>query len=214
MSNGGDFSYLLACEASNVFQAIAPVAGTMMEWIYNSCQPNEPLSIFEIHGTDDSITLWEGDLDNSEGWGPYLDVPSIIDFWQTENECQSFIVDTLENINQSDGSFIISETFYNCIYDNEVKLYKIINGGHDWPGAYGNMDIHSAEEIWVFLEQNLQVEFIGDVNFDSSIDILDLLKISDYLLSGNPYYYLYDFDENYSLSGLDIISIIDYILGN
>ena len=76
------------------------------------------------------------------------------------------------------------------------------------------MDIHSAEEIWVFLEQNLQVEFIGDVNFDSSIDILDLLKISDYLLSGNPYYYLYDFDENYSLSGLDIISIIDYILRN
>ena len=214
MSNGGDFSYLLACEASNVFQAIAPVAGTMMGWIYESCDPNEPLSVLEIHGTDDSITLWEGDLDNSEGWGPYLDVPSIIDFWQTENECQSFIVDTLENSNQSDGSFIISETFYNCIYDNEVKLYKIINGGHDWPGAYGNMDIHSAEEIWVFLEQNLQVEFIGDVNFDSFIDILDLLKISDYLLSGNPYYYLYDFDENYSLSGLDIISIIDYILRN
>ena len=146
--------------------------------------------------------------------GPYLDVPSIIDFWQTENECQSFIVDTLENFDQSDGSFIISETYHNCIYDNEVKLYKIINGGHDWPGAFGNMDIHSAEEIWVFLEQNLQAEFIGDVNFDSFIEILDLLKISDYLLSGNPYYYLYDFDENYSLSGLDIISIIDYILRN
>ena len=62
-----------------------------------------------------------------------------------------FIVDTLENFDQSDGSFIISETYHNCIYDNGVKLYKIINGGHDWPGAYGNMDIHSAEEIWIFL---------------------------------------------------------------
>ena len=94
-----------------------------MGWIYESCDPNEPLSVLEIHGTDDSITLWEGDLDNSEGWGLYLDIPSIIDFWQDENECQSFIVDTLENSDQLDGSFIISETYYNCIYDNEVKLY-------------------------------------------------------------------------------------------
>ena len=67
MSNGGDFSYLIACQAFYRFQAIAPVAGTMMTWIFNSCQPNEPLSVFEIHGTNDNITLWEGDLDNSEG---------------------------------------------------------------------------------------------------------------------------------------------------
>ena len=67
------------------------------------------------------------------------------------------------------------------------------------------------DDIQVFV---YDLEFIGDVNFDSSIDILDLLKISDYLLSGNPYYYLYDFDENYSLRRLDIISIIDYILRN
>ena len=92
-----------------------------------------------------------------------------------------------------------------------MKLYKIINGGHDWPGAFGNMDIHSAEKIWIFLEQNLQAEFIGDVNFDHTIDIQDLLRISDYLSSENPYYFLYDFDENHNLSGLDIISIIDYI---
>ena len=33
MSNGGDMSYLLACEANTVFRAVAPVAGTMMEEI-------------------------------------------------------------------------------------------------------------------------------------------------------------------------------------
>ena len=31
MSNGGDMSYLLACKAADVFRAIAPVAGTMMQ---------------------------------------------------------------------------------------------------------------------------------------------------------------------------------------
>jgi len=36
MSNGGDMSYLLACQASDVFKAVAPVAGCMMEWITTS----------------------------------------------------------------------------------------------------------------------------------------------------------------------------------
>tara|TARA_Y100001970_G_scaffold287028_1_gene410661 strand:- start:978 stop:2057 length:1080 start_codon:yes stop_codon:yes gene_type:complete len=212
MSNGGDFSYLLACEASNIFQAISPVAGTMMTWIYDSCQPIEPLSVFEIHGTDDSITLWEGDIDNSEGWGSYMDIASIIDFWKRENDCQLLLIDTLENSNTSDGSFIISETYEDCSYDNQVKLYKIINGGHDWPGAFGNMDINSNEEIWEFFEYNMQMEIIGDVNFDSLINIQDLLYISDYVINNNTFYFLYDFDNNADLNSNDIVSIIDYIL--
>ena len=34
MSNGGDISYMLACQAPDIFSAIAPVAGCMMTWIY------------------------------------------------------------------------------------------------------------------------------------------------------------------------------------
>ncbi len=37
MSNGGDLGYLLACEAPDVFKAIGPVSGIMMEWIYAPC---------------------------------------------------------------------------------------------------------------------------------------------------------------------------------
>ena len=33
--------------------------------------------------------------------------------------------------------------------------YKVIGGDHDWPGDYGNMDIDSSEEIWVFFSQYL-----------------------------------------------------------
>ena len=50
MSNGGDMSYLLACQASDVFRAVAPVAGCMMTWLYNSCAPLNPIPVFEIHG--------------------------------------------------------------------------------------------------------------------------------------------------------------------
>ena len=29
----------------------------------------------------------------------------------------------------------------------------MINGGHDWPGTFGNMDINATEEIWNFVSQ-------------------------------------------------------------
>ena len=211
MSNGGDFSYLIACEAFYRFQAIAPVAGTMMTWIFNSCQPNEPLSVFEIHGTNDNITLWEGDIDNSEGWGSYMGINSIINFWEEQNNCQLFSSDTLENESTSDGSFIVSETYSNCIYSNVVRLYKIINGGHDWPGAFGNMDIDSSEEIWEFFEQNMIFETIGDVNFDSLINVQDLLHTIDYINSVDQFYFLYDFDQDFDVNSMDVIAMIDYL---
>ena len=39
MSNGGDFKYLLACQASDVFQAMAPVSGMIMQDIMDACNP-------------------------------------------------------------------------------------------------------------------------------------------------------------------------------
>ena len=45
---------------------------------------------------------------------------------------------------------MISHKNTNGVNNNEVWLYEVVNGGHDWPGAYGNMDINSSEEIWNF----------------------------------------------------------------
>jgi polyhydroxybutyrate depolymerase len=39
--------------------------------------------------------------------------------------------------------------------DNNVEIehYKVINGGHGWPGVLGNMDINSNFIIWNFVSQ-------------------------------------------------------------
>ena len=151
MSNGGDMSYLLACEASEIFRAIAPVAGCMMTWIYDSCDPIDPIPVFEIHGTDDDVTWWEGaDEIFNDGWGPWESVDTTFNFWIQLNGCTDFTMDTLPDINTSDGSYVISHKNTNGVNNNEVWLYEVVNGGHDWPGAYGNMDINSSEEIWNF----------------------------------------------------------------
>jgi len=150
MSNGGDMCYLLACQAPHIFKAVAPVAGCMMKWIYDSCNPSPPIPVFEIHGTHDSITYWDGDINNDQGWGAYMGVPATIDLWVQQNNCNQSVIDTLPNINPSDGSIVVHEKYFEGINNNEVWLYKIINGGHDWPGNWGNKDINASEEIWKF----------------------------------------------------------------
>ena len=48
MSNGGDMSYLLACKAADVFRAIAPVAGTMMQATADNCAPSAPMPVLAL----------------------------------------------------------------------------------------------------------------------------------------------------------------------
>ena len=158
-SNGGDISYLLGCEASDIFKAIAPVAGCLMEWITELCSPQNPISLLEIHGTQDNVTWWDGDLDNIGGWGPYLSTLQGIEFWSNINNCTESTSEFLPNLNPNDGSIVISHKFLECANNTEVWLYEVNGGGHDWPGSSGNMDINSSEEIWNFF--NRQNSFIN-----------------------------------------------------
>jgi polyhydroxybutyrate depolymerase len=154
MSNGGDMSYLLACEAPDVFKAIASVTGCMMGWIYDSCNKNDPVPVFQLHGTRDNTTYYDGDSENKDKWGAYLGVESSIKFWVDRNQCTLSVIDTLPDSDSDDGSRIVRKKYLNGINKNEVWFYKIINGGHEWPlknrKYLTNRDINMSEEIWKF----------------------------------------------------------------
>lgn len=154
MSNGADLSYLLACEASETFSAIAGVAGTMFNNIINNCTANEYVSIMEIHGTQDNVTYYNGDPDDTF-WGPYPSQEDVIDFWVGNNDCQLVESGYLPNINPNDGSEIFLEKYLSSNTSTHIWFYKVEGGGHDWPGAWGNMDIDSAVEIWKFFQKCL-----------------------------------------------------------
>jgi polyhydroxybutyrate depolymerase len=153
MSNGGEMCYLLACEASDIFTAVAPVAGMMLQNIFDNCSPTRPIPIFEIHGTKDKVNRFTGDIHGHDGWGAYPDIPFTIDYWAKRNKCTVAKTQILPDINTKDGSHVISEKHLNGIHGNQVWLYKIINGGHDWPGDSGNQDIETSREIWSFFSQ-------------------------------------------------------------
>jgi polyhydroxybutyrate depolymerase len=153
MSNGGDLCYLLACQASETFRAVAPISGMIMQDIMDDCSPETEVSILEIHGTEDDVTYYDGDPNNVDGWGAYPSIPETMSFFNNLFGLQLLSNEDFPNTNTNDGSTVSSEKYGASSSCTEVWLYTVSGGGHDWPGAYGNMDIDASREAWMFFEQ-------------------------------------------------------------
>ena len=146
-SNGGYMCYTLACEASDVFKAIASVSGYMSGYTWGNCVPHDPIPVLHIIGLDDEPALLEGSSEpGTIGWGgaPALDV--IIKFWADLNKCTT--ADTVALTDRTTAYY-----FRDGIEGNEVWCYKISNHAHQWPMSGDPSGIHAAEEIWGFFNK-------------------------------------------------------------
>jgi polyhydroxybutyrate depolymerase len=179
MSNGGDFSYMLACEASSHFRAVAPGAGMIMQDIMDTCNPSEAVSILEIHGTEDNVTYFDGDPNNQDNWGAYPSIPATINFFTDLFDLELQDSFEFENINTGDGSTVSADRYGTLGSCTQVWLYTVNGGGHDWPGAYGNMDIDSSREAWLFFQEicdaSTAIESLEAPTNRQLVEVLDLL---------------------------------------
>ncbi len=148
MSNGGYLAYKLACE-TNKFAAIASVTGSMIVPYYCSTQP--PIPIMQIHGTADPVVNYNGFI-GSEG------IEALVEFWVNKNQC--IIHPTVEYVPDIavDGTNTVHYTYPGGINGNTVEFYKVINGGHTWPGGtvtigVTSQDFNASKEIWRFFSQ-------------------------------------------------------------
>lgn len=140
MSNGGFFSFSLACGLSEKIAAIASVTGTQYSPSINSCSPTRPISILQVHGTEDSIV-------------PYSSVSNLLDFWTTHNATDKTPnVSNIPDYDPKDGSTVQRFEYSNGNEGVAVHHLKVIGGGHQWPGHKGNMDINASEEVWDFIK--------------------------------------------------------------
>jgi len=148
-SNGGYFSFELACQLSAKIAAIGSVGGTMSTETYNSCNPSHPTPVVTIHGTDDATVSYSGGKpENSES------LSDVNTYWANyNNTIVSPVVSTLPNINTTDGSTVELSLYNNGDNCTSVEHYKVIGGDHDWPGSWGNMDINADAVIWSFVSK-------------------------------------------------------------
>ena len=132
MSNGGDMSYLLACEAADIFRAVAPVAGTMMVSTAAACAPSRAISVLSINGTADNVTRYAGDPANADGWGAYLSVDEIVNLWIEQTKVEK---SGSEVMDFSGDDSIAFDHYTTDSGSPELLHYRVEGGGHDWPGA-------------------------------------------------------------------------------
>lgn len=131
MSNGGMLVHRLACEAADVFRAVASVAGPDAT---THCTPSRPVSVLHIHARDDDHVLFDG----GAGPGAFRDQRSVMDFvsvpqtiarWVQRDQCSG----SAQRVLQVAGAYC--DAYQKCSGGTQVQLCVTDTGGHSWPGA-------------------------------------------------------------------------------
>ena len=152
MSNGGEMCYMMAYSKQNTFKAVAPIAGLTMAWIYQQMDAPRPIPLMEIHGTEDRVSEWTGDMEDKGGWGAYLPVPVAIGYWVAKNRCTHETTERVESLQGDEGHPIIKHRYRSSSTGRDVWLYEVVGGVHSWHTT----DIDTGEEIWQFFSQYLK----------------------------------------------------------
>lgn len=163
-SNGGYMSYRLACEASDIFTAVAPAAaaigtndiggGTNGASNFVACKPSQPVSILDIHGTEDPLI-------------PYSLQAPTLSLAAMNNGCANTAKPASQPSSAGDTSCV---TYDGCPGGIELTACSIDKGGHCWFGSpdcgTGAGDIGLAfvgansdtmkntEAVWDFLKRH------------------------------------------------------------
>ena len=193
-SYGGDMSFHLArCQNSNIFDAIAPLAGTIFDYM-NICSPSTNISILVLHGTNDNVIYYNGG--SFPNYGPYMSAPNIVSDWVMHNSC---ILDTsysLLDIN-NDNDITDVTKYQNINTGDKVWFYTVNNGLHAWfdVAPWGNDDFWASEEIWNFFSQvGSNSTSLNNQNNSSEKKILKIINPlgQEFRFSKNLLFYIYD----------------------
>ena len=176
MSNGGFMSYTLACELSDRIAAIASVTGAMNLNQSSTCNASHQMPVMEIHGTSDGTVAYNG--------ASWIEATSnTLNYWATFNNCAiPAIMTPVPNINLTDGCTAEHYVYQNGINGVEVEHYKIIAGGHTWPGApftvgVTNRDLDASIKIWEFF---MQYDINGKIGYTALNDLSSNNKLTVY----------------------------------
>lgn len=164
MSNGATMTNTLGCVFSEVFAAIAPVAGGHSG--FRICPITRPVSVLVIHGTDDPTIPYYG----KEGQVP--SVQSWVKAWAERNGCNpdADITQPQENIQHT--------TWDNCDDNVTVKLITREGGGHVWPGSTiathregMDSEFNATDVIWEFFKLHPRKNAPQRVTFNPSTEL-------------------------------------------
>lgn len=125
-SNGGAMTYRLACEAADIFAAVAPVCGWMT---VSSCNPARPIPVLAIRGKNDTtVTIDTADSD--------------IDKWLSNDKCA-------EDQTMSSG---VCKAYTSCAAGTQVMDCRP-RGNHNFFYASNPDNYLVPDNAWPFFKQ-------------------------------------------------------------
>jgi polyhydroxybutyrate depolymerase len=161
-SNGAMMANRLAIGAGDRIAAVALVAGAPAKGVLPSSIPPRPVPVIAFHGSEDRIIRYGGgsigSLIPGRRRGVSAPVEELKRFWARANDCE--LPPSMELLTASrDGSYIEKEA-YSCSRGTDVVFYKVVGGGHTWPGGKQflprqvvgntNRSVNASELIWRF----------------------------------------------------------------
>jgi len=163
LSNGAAFSHRLACERAGTFAAIAAVAGSNQFSTGAPCEPDRPVAVLQVHGTDDPCWGYEtSDARCVGNAGKKLGaIESVVD-WAKRNDCsdETEVTDLPDSVD--DGTLTTATRWTGCTDGVEVLLLTVEGGGHTWPDGGPALSAArvgrvtrdwGSEELWAFLSR-------------------------------------------------------------
>jgi polyhydroxybutyrate depolymerase len=125
-SNGGAMTYRLACEAADIFAAVAPVCG----WLtVSKCEPVRPIPVLAIRGLNDTTVK----IDTADG---------DIDEWLSNDKCAR------DNVTSSG----VCKTYTSCAADTQVMDCRP-RGNHNFFYASNPDNYLVPDNAWPFFKQ-------------------------------------------------------------
>ncbi len=158
-SNGGMMSFRLACEASDVFAAIAPMIANLSVELSQSCQPVRPVGVLMMTGTADLLVPFAGGPVGFKGErGNVIGADDTFAVMRRLNGCP----ERLKTASRS-ASIEMLGVGEMCAGGRHVRHYWMRGAGHQIPRkdaqrmlvverllGVRNTEVEAAEEIWAF----------------------------------------------------------------
>ena len=122
-SNGGFMAHRMACDRAARIAAVVSIAGA--QWNYLPyCQPTEPVSVLEVHGTSDTLIPYDG--------GPgYPGARTTVTDWASLNRCTTdFYVAAVWDLDTQPGVETIRELAVGCPPGVGVELWTMMFVSH------------------------------------------------------------------------------------
>ena len=167
MSNGAMMALRLVCD-SDRFKAVAAVAGNLPAPLAKACNAAGK-SILLINGKDDAIVPYGGGrlggVRAAKDRGQVLSARQTFALFGQANGCEATETIPVRDL-FADDTTVSRHQFVRCKRKVRIEQWRILGGGHTWPGArsraprfligVSSRELDATAEIWRFFSQHPQ----------------------------------------------------------